>query len=192
MARSFLHMLIFPTTEICAELCCQSTWGHLPQLYAKFEPWITMKLKHLSFLDMKQMYILKLIPLRSITLSSTGIISRIPCFIDDLLYVAYLSSYFSNSKMVTKCQLKPISMNFDSPQRGRGMHLCVEDMVQNWIGQKKMTILVTISYLFCCNKDLIRAILPIYYGTSSRTFCQILGLIMKEAFEKNTALKFEF
>ena len=72
------------------------------------------------------------------------------------------------------------------------MHLCVEDMVQNWIGQKKMTILVTISYLFCCNKDLIRAILPIYYGTSSRTFCQILGLIMKEAFEKDTALKFEF
>ena len=96
--------------------------------------------------------------------------------------------------MVTTCQPKPISINFDSPRRGRGMHLCVEDMVQNWIGQKKMTILVTISYLFCCNKDLIRAILPIYYGTSSLTFCQISGL--KEAFEKiikyQTALKFEF
>ena len=47
---------------------------------------------------------------------------------------------------------------------------------------------------FCCNKDLIRAMLPIYYGTSSLTFCQISGL--KEAFEKiikhQTALKFEF
>ena len=50
-------MLIFPATEICAELCCQSTWGHLPQLSAKFEPWM----KHLSVFDMKQQYILKLI-----------------------------------------------------------------------------------------------------------------------------------
>ena len=46
----------FPATEICAELCCQSTcqWGHLPQLSAKFEPWI----KNLSVLDMKQQGIL--------------------------------------------------------------------------------------------------------------------------------------
>ena len=47
---------------------------------------------------------------------------------------------------------------------------------------------------FCCNKDLSRAMLPIYYGTSFLTFCQISGL--KEAFEKiikyQTALKFEF
>ena len=68
---AILHMLIFPTTEIHAELCCQSTWGHLPQLSAKFEPWM----KHLSVFDMKQQYILKLILLRGITLFSTGIIS---------------------------------------------------------------------------------------------------------------------
>ena len=47
---------------------------------------------------------------------------------------------------------------------------------------------------FCCNKDLSRAMLPIYYGTSFLTFCQISGL--NEAFEKTikyqTALKFEF
>ena len=57
---AILRMLIFPATEICAELCCQSTWGHLPQLSAKFEPWV----KHLSVFDMKQQYILKLILLR--------------------------------------------------------------------------------------------------------------------------------
>ena len=57
---TILRMLIFPATEICAELCCQSTWGHLPHLSAKFEPWM----KHLSVLDMKQQYILKLILLR--------------------------------------------------------------------------------------------------------------------------------
>jgi len=68
---TILRMVIFPATEICAELCCQSTWGHLHQLSAKFEPW----LKHLSVFDMKQQYILKLILLRGITLFSTGIIS---------------------------------------------------------------------------------------------------------------------
>ena len=70
---TILRMLIFPAhaTEICAELCCQSTWGQLPQLSAKFEPWM----KHLSVFDMKQQYILKLILLRGITLFSTGIIS---------------------------------------------------------------------------------------------------------------------
>ena len=90
---TILRMLIFPATEICAdlELCCQSTWGHLPQLSAKFEPWM----KHLSVLGMKQQYIFKLILIRGITLFSTGIIisSEIPCFIDGLLlYVASLSS----------------------------------------------------------------------------------------------------
>ena len=50
---AILQMPIFPATEICAELCYQSTWVHLPQLSAKFEPWM----KHLSFLDMKQQYI---------------------------------------------------------------------------------------------------------------------------------------
>ena len=100
---TILRMLIFPATEICAELCCQSTWGYLPQLSATFEPL--------------------------------------------LLYVAYLSSCFGNSKMVTECEPKPISMNFGSPRRGEGGS-CVEGMVQNWIGQKKKTILATISYLF--------------------------------------------
>ena len=48
--------------------------------------------------------------------------------------------------------------------------------------------------IFCGNKDLSGAMLPIYYGTSFLTFCQISGL--KEAFEQiikyQTALKFEF
>ena len=65
------YAYIFAATEICAELCYQSTWGHLPQLSTKFEPWM----KHLSVFDMKQQYILKLILLRGITLFSTGIIS---------------------------------------------------------------------------------------------------------------------
>ena len=57
---------------------------------------------------------------------STGISSRIPCFIDGLLlYVAYLSSGFGyNSKMVTECEPKPISMNFGSPRRGEGGFMC--------------------------------------------------------------------
>ena len=144
---TILRMLIFPATEICAELCCQSTcnWGHLFQLSSKFEPWM----QHLSVFDMKQQYILKLILLRGITLFSTGIISWISCFIVDvLLYVAYLSSCFGNSKMVTECEPKPMSMNFGSPRRKRGRGICVKGMVQDWIGQKKKTILTTISYLF--------------------------------------------
>ena len=97
--------------------------GHLPQLSAKFEPWM----KHLSVLGMKQQYcyIFKLILIRGITLFSTGISSQIPCFIDGLLlYVAYLSSGFGNSKMVTECEPKPISMNFGSPKRGEGGFMC--------------------------------------------------------------------
>ena len=124
---TILRMVIFPATEICAELCCQSTWGHLPhwQLSTKFEPWM----KHLSVFDMKQQYILKLILilLRGITLFSTGIISWISCFIVDLvLYVAhaYLSSCFGNSKMVTECEPKPISMNFGSLGGGGGGFMC--------------------------------------------------------------------
>jgi len=50
--------------------------------------------------------------------------------------------------MVTECEPKPISMNFGSPRRGEGGGSCVEGMVQDWIGQKKKTILATISYLF--------------------------------------------
>ena len=69
---TILCMLVFPATEICTELCCQSTWGHLPQLSAKFEPWM----KHMSVFDMiKQQHILKLILLMGITLFGTGIIS---------------------------------------------------------------------------------------------------------------------
>ena len=64
---AILHMLIFPATEICAELCCQSTWGHLPQLSAKFEP----LMKHLSVLDMKASmvccYMLHICPQASVT-----------------------------------------------------------------------------------------------------------------------------
>ena len=73
MAILRIHMLIFPAiaNEICAELCCQSTWGHLPQLYVKFESWM----KHLSVLDMKHQYFFKRILLRGISLFSTGIIS---------------------------------------------------------------------------------------------------------------------
>ena len=67
---TILRMLIFPATEICAELCCQSTWGHLPQLSAKFEPWANFE-----GIYMKQQYILKLILLKGITLFSTGITS---------------------------------------------------------------------------------------------------------------------
>ena len=42
--------------------------------------------------------------------------------IRDRLYVAYLymSSGFGNSKMVTECEPKPISMNFGSPRREEG------------------------------------------------------------------------
>ena len=86
---------------------------------------------------MKQQYIFKLILIRGITLFSTGISSRIPCFINGLLlYVAYLSSGFGNSKMVTECEPKPILMNFGSSRRGEGGSY-VEGMVQDWIGQKK-------------------------------------------------------
>ena len=98
----FTHVY-FPATEICAVPCCQCTsWGHLPQLSARFEPWM----KHLSVLDMKQQYILEQILLRGITLLSTGIIEQISCLIVELLlYVAYLSSCFGNFKMVTECDL---------------------------------------------------------------------------------------
>ena len=38
-----------------------------------------------------------------------------------LLCVAYLSSCFGNSKMVTECEQKRISMNFGSPKKGEGV-----------------------------------------------------------------------
>ena len=34
------------------------------------------------------------------------------------------SSCFGNSKMVTECEPKPISMNFGSPRRGEGDVMC--------------------------------------------------------------------
>ena len=143
---TILCMLIFSATEICAELCCQSTWGHFLQLSAKFEPWM----KHLSVFDMKQQYILKLILLRGITLFSTGIISWISCFIVDLLLrVAYLSSCLS---LVTQKWWQNVSRNLSQwilvPLGGGKGGSCKEGMVQDWIGQKKKTILATISYLF--------------------------------------------
>ena len=95
--------------------------GTASSTICQFYPWI----KHLSVLDMKQQYILKLILLRGITLFSTGIISRILCFIDDLLfYGAYLPSCFGNSKLVTECEPKPISMNFGSPRKEEGGFMC--------------------------------------------------------------------
>ena len=35
---SILH-IIFPARMTCAELCCQITWEHFPQLCVKFELW---------------------------------------------------------------------------------------------------------------------------------------------------------
>jgi len=51
--------------------------------------------------------------------------------------VAYLSSCFGNSKLVTECEPKPIAMNFGSSRREEGGSSCVEGMVQDCIGQKK-------------------------------------------------------
>ena len=31
-------LCISPVTITCAELCCKTTWGHIPQLFAKFGP----------------------------------------------------------------------------------------------------------------------------------------------------------
>ena len=66
---TILRMLIFPATEICTELCCQSTWGHLPQLSVKFEPWM----KHLSVLDMNMLHIC---PQASVTQKKKQNVSR--------------------------------------------------------------------------------------------------------------------
>ena len=60
--------------------------------------------------------------------------------------------------------------------------------------QWQYTIYSNLIFLLLHNKDLIKAILSIYSGTSSSTFCQISDL--KEAFEKinkhQIALKLEF
>ena len=68
---SYVWLFFLQQRFVQSYACCQSTWGHLPQLSAKFEPWM----KYFSVFDMKQQYILKLILLRGITLFSTGIIS---------------------------------------------------------------------------------------------------------------------
>jgi len=96
--------------------------------------------------------------------------------------------------MVTECEPKPISMNFCSPRRGEGGG-GTGWKAWEWVGWagKKSKFWEQYPTFFCCNKDLSGAMLPIYYGTSLLTFCQISGL--KEAFEKiikyQTALKFE-
>ena len=36
--KSTKNSVSFTVTSTCAELCCQTTWGHIPQLFAKFEP----------------------------------------------------------------------------------------------------------------------------------------------------------
>ena len=48
--------------------------------------------------------------------------------------------------------------------------------------------------IFCCNKDLISAMLPMYYGISSSTLCQMSGLrlIIKNINKLQTAFKLEF
>ena len=68
--------------------------------------------------------------------------------------------------MVTECEPKAISMNFGSPRRGEGgAGSCVEGMVQDWIGQKKKTILasnnillifaaIKISVELCCQSTM--------------------------------------
>ena len=110
-----------------------------------------------------------------------------------VIYVAYLSSCFGNSKMVTECELKPISMNFGSPRRGRGFICGRHGAGLDW-PEEKDNFSNNILLIFAAIKISSELMLPIYYGTSSLTFCQISGL--KEAFEKTikhqTALKFEF
>ena len=101
---------------------------------------------------------------------------------------------FGNSKMVTECEPKPISMNFGSPRRGKGGVHVWKAWCRIGLARRKRQFQQQYPTYFCCNNDLSGAMLPIYYGTSFLTFCQISGL--KEAFEKiikyQTALKFEF
>ena len=118
---AILCMLIFPATEICAELCCQFIWEHLPQLSANFEPWM----KYLSVLDMNQQYILKLILLRGITLFSTGIILWISCFIVNLLFMLHICPHAS----VTQKWWQNVSQNLSQwilvpLGGGRGGFMC--------------------------------------------------------------------
>ena len=132
---TILCMLIFPATEICAELFCQSTWGHLPQLSAKFEPWM----KHLSVLEMKQQYILKMILIRGIILFSTGIISQIPCtcFTNDGCYMLHVCLY----ALVTQKWLQNVSQNLFqliliSPGGGEGFMCGRHGAGLDWPGEK--------------------------------------------------------
>ena len=134
-------------TEICPELCCQSIWD----IFLNYLPGLSLGWSitaWTSVLDMKQQHILKLILLTCITCLSTGIISRIPCFINDLLlYVVYLSSCFGNSKMVKNVSWNLFWWILVSLGVGSGL-MCGRHMIQDWIGQKKKTILATLSYLF--------------------------------------------
>ena len=85
--------------------------------------------------------------------------------------------------MVTECEPKPISMNFGSPRRGRGGFMCGRHGAGlDWPEEKDNFSNNIYPTYFCCNKDLSGAMLPIFYGTSFLTFCQISGV--KEAFEK--------
>ena len=86
--------------------------------------------------------------------------------------------------MATECQLKPIPMDFGSLEMESGLMFRKHGAQLDWPEEKDNFSGNLCPTYFCCNKfkDLIRATLPIYYGTSSSTFCQISGL--KEAFEK--------
>ena len=109
------------------------------------------------------------------------------------MFHIYVSSCFGNSKMVTECQLTPISMNFGTPRRGWEIHVW-KAWCRIGLARRKRQFQQQYPTYFCCNKDLRGAMLPIYYGTSFLTFCQIPGL--KGAFEKiikyQSALKFQF
>ena len=131
---------------------------------------------------MKQQHIFKMILVRGITLFSTGITSQILCFINDLLlYVACLFSCFGNSKMVTECQPKPIPMDFGSPKEGEGGGgvMCGGCGAGLYWPQEKVHFRSNIQLIFPAIEG---TMLPIYYRTSSSTFCQISGL--EESFEK--------
>ena len=131
---------------------------------------------------------------------SLGIISQIPCtcFTNDGCYMLHVCLY----ALVTQKWLQNVSQNLFQwilvPLGGKGGGSCVQGIVQDWIAREKREISGNLCpTYFCCNKDLIRAMLqlPICYGTSSSTFCQQPDL--KEAFENinkhqlQTALKLE-
>ena len=133
-------------------------------------------MKNLSVFDMKQQYILKLILLSGITLFSTGIISRIPCFINDLLmyvllhicpHASVFQKWWQNvSRNLCQWILVPLGggKGFMCGRHGAGL---------DW-PEEKDNFSNNILLIFAAIKIWAElAMLPIYYGTSFLTFCQI-------------------